>query len=68
MYIEVDSNFVADCLSRPVCATSVDGFDLSALASELVEDVELLEYKHRLTECELSPNVTLFFVPNQLVF
>ena len=44
-YIKGDGNILADCLS--------------ALASAQVEGVELLEYKHGLTECELSPNVTI---------
>ena len=32
-YNKGDGNIVADCLSRPVCATSVDAFNLSTQAS-----------------------------------
>ncbi|KAF2345732.1 Reverse transcriptase domain [Trinorchestia longiramus] len=59
-YIKGHNNIVADCLSRPVCATTVDVFDLHKLASAQADDDEMLSYQDRLTPHEIAPNLTLW--------
>ena len=75
-YIRGQNNVVADCLSRPVCATTADAFDLTGIASAQNDDTEIDTYKDRLTPYTLSDNVTLYcdtstpsprpFVPSSL--
>ncbi|KAF2352590.1 Zinc finger H2C2-type histone UAS binding [Trinorchestia longiramus] len=60
-YIKGHNNIVADCLSRPVCATTVDVFDLHKLASAQADDDEMLSYQDRLTPYEIAPNLTLWY-------
>ncbi|KAF2353177.1 Reverse transcriptase domain [Trinorchestia longiramus] len=55
-YIKGHNNIVADCLSRPVCATTVDVFDLHKLASVQADE----SYQDRLTPYEIAPNLTLW--------
>ncbi|KAF2352022.1 hypothetical protein FHG87_017221 [Trinorchestia longiramus] len=57
-YIKGHNNIVANCLSRPVCATTVDVFDLHKLASAQADDDEMLSYQDRLTPYEIAPNLT----------
>ncbi|KAF2349906.1 Zinc finger H2C2-type histone UAS binding [Trinorchestia longiramus] len=59
-YIKGHNNIVADCLSRPVCATTVDVFDLHKLASAQADDDEMLSYQDRLTPYEIAPNLILW--------
>lgn len=59
-YIKGNNNIVADCLSRPVCAISVDTFDLQNLAQLQASDTELETYRERLTAYDIAPNVTLW--------
>ena len=75
-YIRGDNNVVADCLSRPVCAVTVDAFDLRGIARSQDAEVELETYKDRLTRYSLSPDLDLWcdtstnsprpFVPSSL--
>ena len=48
IYIRGRENIVADCLSRPTNAVSVDLFDLPALAQEQKEDEEIKSFQDRL--------------------
>jgi cleavage and polyadenylation specificity factor subunit 1 len=48
LYIRGDQNIVADCLSRPVNAVTVDIFDLPALAAQQTNDEEIVLYKDKL--------------------
>ena len=59
-YIRGQNNIVSDCLSRPVCSTFVDIFDLSTLAASQSTDEELASYKERLTPHKVSPELTLW--------
>ena len=58
-YIRGFNNIVADCLSRPVCATSVDPFDLPALARAQIDDPEIKSICH-LIAYELSPDLKIW--------
>ena len=49
-YIRGDNNIVADCLSRPSFAVSVDVFDLPGIALAQEEDKELGTYRERLKD------------------
>ena len=59
-YIKGNNNIVADCLSRPVCAMSADIFDLPAIARAQTEDTEITNYKEKLTEFNLTPDLPIF--------
>lgn len=59
-FIRGDNNIVADCLSRPAMAVSIDPCDLPALAYQQKEDNELQEYKEKLTSFPLKDNVELW--------
>jgi len=59
-YIQGHNNIVADCLSRPVCTTSVDIFDLPALAREQINDPDVAAHKSHLKPYELSSNQLLW--------
>ena len=50
---------VADCLSRPTCAVTVDAFDLCAIARSQTGDKDLDTYKDRLSSYELPSNLKL---------
>lgn len=56
-YIRGDKNIVADCLSRPALAVSVDFFDLSALAELQIHDEETKSYKDKLKSYPVGANV-----------
>lgn len=58
-YIRGHNNVVADCLSRPVCATSVDTFDLHGIARLQASDDEIISYSDRLTSFNLTPEVAI---------
>ena len=53
-YIKGHNNIVADCLSRPVCATNVDIFDLGNIATAQADDDELQSFKDRLKPYQLN--------------
>ena len=53
-YICGRENVVADCLSRPICAISVDAFDLLGIARAQLEDPELEIYSSNLTAHKIS--------------
>ena len=59
-YIQGHHNIVADCLSRPVCATSADSFDLQALAQSQIEDAEVTAKSQHLSPYEVAPNLQLW--------
>lgn len=59
-YIKGHDNIVADCLSRSVCATNVDIFDIPGIATAQTEDPELDTYKDRLTQFSCNPNLTIW--------
>ena len=59
-YIRGDNNVVADCLSRPTCAITVDPFDLAGIANAQKEDQETDTYKDRLIKFTLPPNLDLY--------
>ncbi|KAF2347463.1 Reverse transcriptase domain [Trinorchestia longiramus] len=59
-YIKGHNNIFADCLSRQVCATTVDVFDLHKLASAQADDNEMLSNQDRLILYEIAPNLTLW--------
>lgn len=75
-FIRGSNNVVADCLSRPSCAISVDAFDLHGIARAQETDTELQTYKDRLTQFHMSPDLILWcdtstnsprpFVPSSL--
>lgn len=75
-YIRGHNNVVADCLSRPVCATAVDTFDLKGIADIQSSDAETQSYLNRLTPfsiaggstlwCDVSTTVPRPFVPETL--
>ena len=48
LYIRGNDNIVADCLSRPTNAVSVDIFDLPAIAEQQKEDTEIQDYADKL--------------------
>ena len=58
-FIKGTQNITADCLSRPVCAITVDPFDLHGIARCQTEDAETETFKDRLTPIELSADVVL---------
>ena len=71
-YIKGRENIVADCLSRPTNAITVDLFDLPAIAREQKEDEEIKSYRDRLRKfplgkeqifCDVSTPVPRPFVP-----
>ncbi len=76
VYIRGDNNVVADCLSRPSCAISVDSFDLCGIARSQEGDTEVGLYKERLSNytlpsnlalwCDTSTNAPRPFVPSSL--
>ena len=47
-------NIVADCLSRPTNAITVDLFDLPSIAREQKEDKEIKSYRDRLRKFPLG--------------
>ena len=53
-YICGRENVVADCLSRPICAISVDAFDLPVIARAQLEEHELENYSANLTAHNIS--------------
>lgn len=59
-YVCGHDNVVADCLSRPVCATSVDMFDLDTLANAQINDTELDSFKDRFVRLTCSSNISLW--------
>ena len=60
-YICGNNNVVADCLSRPINAVTVDAFDLSGIAKSQVDDPEFLVYQPKLSEFILpSANLPIF--------
>ena len=72
LYIRGRENIVADCLSRPTNAITVDLFDLPAIAREQKEDEEIKSYRDRLRKlplgeeqifCDVSTPVPRPFVP-----
>lgn len=75
-YIRGHNNVVADCLSRPVCATEVDVFDLHGIATAQLDDDELDEHRDKLTSYPLSSDTHILcdtstpsprpFVPSSL--
>ena len=54
-HIKGHQNIVADCLSRPVNAVSVDLFDLPALAENQKTDPEINGYRDKLIPFKISP-------------
>ena len=58
-YIKGNNNIVADCLSRPVNAMSADIYDLPAIAQAQTEDAEIINYKDKLTEFNLTPDLPI---------
>ena len=58
-YIRGKENIVADTLSRPVLAITVDTFDLHGLAEAQQIDEEILNYKSSLSVYKLATNVEL---------
>lgn len=75
-YVRGQDNIVADCLSRPVCASQVDVFDIQGLAQAQLNDPEIETYKDRLKSYNCTPNLQLWcdfstpiprpFVPDSL--
>lgn len=53
-HIKGYNNVVADCLSRDVCAARADIFDIPGLAESQKTDLEILDFKDRLTEFRIS--------------
>ena len=47
-YIRGEDNIVADCLSRPVCAVTIDPCDLPAISESQKTDEELKTYESQL--------------------
>lgn len=58
-YIKGSSNIVADCMSRPVCATSIDAFDMQAIAESQKSDEEMKTYVERLKSYKLSNDLDI---------
>ena len=58
-FIKGDQNVVADCLSRPTNAVSVDVCDLPAIASAQLEDSEIEDYSHRLKSYQIGKNCNI---------
>ena len=58
-YIRGDQNIVADCLSRPANAVTVDIYDLPALAEQQKNDQEIESYKERLKPFKLNSDTIL---------
>ena len=54
LYIRGQENIVADCLSRPTNAISVDLFDLPAIAREQKEDEKIKSFRDRLRKFPLG--------------
>jgi len=59
-YIRGDQNVVADCLSRPVNAVSLDLTDLPALAEAQLTDNETKENSHKLKSYNITPDKILW--------
>ena len=59
-YICGRDNVVADFLSRPICATSVDVFDLSGIARAQSLDSDIDNFKCNLTMYQCSPDLELW--------
>lgn len=59
-YIKGEDNIVADCMSRPAFAVTLDLCDLPQIAVEQDEDQELPEYKENLSKYELYNGKTIY--------
>lgn len=59
-YIKGSENIVADHLSRPVCATSIDIFDLQGIAAAQENDPDLPNIKEKLTSYKLDNNLHIW--------
>ena len=73
-YVRGKDNIVADCLSRPANAVSIDLFDLPAISAQQKESEEIMSYKDRLKMykignhdlwCDVSTPYPRPFVPDQ---
>ena len=53
-YIRGEDNIVADCLSRPVCAVTIDPCDLPAISESQKTDEELKTYESQLKTYEIQ--------------
>ena len=59
IYIRGQDNVVADCLSRPVNAISIDAADLPAIARAQQTDEEIKEYDEKLKDFPLQNNLLI---------
>ena len=59
-YIKGEDNCVADCLSRPACAVTIDVCDLPAIAEHQVNDDEMFKFKQNLSKFPLPNNKEIF--------
>ena len=59
-FIKGQHNIVADCLSRPVQAVTVDVFDLPALAEQQAMDEEIEAHKGKLATYTISPDLNIW--------
>lgn len=77
-YVKGSQNVVADCLSRPVSALTIDPYDLKALAMQQIQDEEIVSYKGKLKPFNISDQTVIWcdtslpaprpFVPKQSRF
>ena len=58
-YIRGRDNVVADCLSRPVCAVSIDSCDIHSIAQHQQQDEESSQLRDRLQSVSLTDDVTV---------
>ena len=58
-HIKGSHNIVADCLSRPTLAVSVDLFDLHSLAEQQKDDIEINDLKDRLKSYSIDKDIHL---------
>ena len=59
-YIRGDQNIVADCMSRPIGAVSIDAIDLPAIADLQINDEELVEHQSKMKPFQLNPELVLW--------
>ena len=53
-YIRGEDNIVADCLSQPMCAVTIDPCDLPAISESQKTDGELEKYKSQFKTYEIQ--------------
>ena len=59
-YIRRDQNIVADCLSRPFRAVSIDAIDLPAFAELQMNDEGMLAHQSKIKLFQLNPELVLW--------